>query len=290
MKTRVFGPLGMKATTFDFKRALASNHAAAHAPSIDDQPALATMGVNLSVVPMRPAGGAWSNVRDVLKYVAHGAGRGHVAGRQALHFRVGAARAPRAAGLDRQGLDLRHGARVDTTYDIPIVRHGGSMVGYKSDMIWLPDHGVGAVILTNSDSGRFLTDPFRRKLLEILFDGRPEADDEIVARARSMHERIAAERKLLTVPPDPAAAAQLAARYSSPALGGIQVSRAGDTTTFDFGEWKSPVASRKNPDGTTSFITIATGIDGLEFVVGEAAGKRSLVFRAAQNQYAFNES
>ena len=32
MRTRVFQPLGMPATTFDFARALAGNHAAAHAP------------------------------------------------------------------------------------------------------------------------------------------------------------------------------------------------------------------------------------------------------------------
>jgi hypothetical protein len=35
------------------------------------------------------------------------------------------------------------------------------------------------------------------------------------------------------------------------------------------GEWKGEVGSRRNPDGTTSFLTIAPGIlFGLEFVVG----------------------
>ena len=132
--------------------------------------------------------------------------------------------------------------------------------------------------------------PFRRKLLEVLFDGRPEADSEIATRAKAMRAQILAERKLLTVPPDAAAASKLAGKYSSDALGNIAVTRAGDTTTFDFGEWKSPVASRKNPDGTISFITTAPGINGLEFVVGEAEGKRTLVFRDAQHQYAFTES
>jgi hypothetical protein len=78
------------------------------------------------------------------------------------------------------------GLEVDTRYGIPVVHHGGSMVGYKSDMMWLPDHNVGAVILTNSDMGGALLDPFRRKLLEVLFDGRPEADAESrPARRRS---------------------------------------------------------------------------------------------------------
>ena len=35
------------------------------------------------------------------------------------------------------------------------------------------------------------------------------------------------------------------------------------TTTFDFGEFSSAVASRKN-DGTISFLTIDPGLDGFE--------------------------
>ena len=45
------------------------------------------------------------------------------------------------------------GLIVDRTYGVSVVSHGGSMIGYKSNMLWLPEHGVGAVILTNSDPG-----------------------------------------------------------------------------------------------------------------------------------------
>ena len=67
------------------------------------------------------------------------------------------------------------GLMVDTEYDIPVVHHGGDMIGYHSDMIWLPDQNVGAVILTNADPGWILRSQFRRRLLEVLFDGKPEA-------------------------------------------------------------------------------------------------------------------
>ena len=69
MASRVFGPLGMKATTFDFKRALAANRAWPHSPDVDGKPARAVMEINYAIIPVRPAGGAWSNVRDMLKYV-----------------------------------------------------------------------------------------------------------------------------------------------------------------------------------------------------------------------------
>ena len=162
------------------------------------------------------------------------------------------------------------------------------MVGYHSDMIWLPEQKVGAVILTNADPGWILRSLFRRKLLEVLFDGRPEADAQLEAGAKTFFAQLAAERRLLTVPADPGASARLAARYANPALGTITVSRAGGATIFHFGEWKSEVASRRNPDGTVSFLTTVPGMQGVEFVVGTGP-KRTLVTRDAQHEYVFEE-
>ena len=83
--------------------------------------------------------------------------------------------------------------------------------------------------------------------------------------------------------------AVLAKRYSSKELGDLAVLTQNRVTTFDLGEWKSTVASRKNDDGTTSFITIDPGTDGFEFVVGERAGKRILIIRDGQHEYVFSE-
>ena len=93
----------------------------------------------------------------------------------------------------------------------------------------------------------------------------------------------------MTVPADAAASAKLAARYRNASLGEIAVSRTGAATVFDFGEWKSEMATRSNPDGTVSFVTTAPGLVGFEFVVGTSGGKRSLVTRDAQHEYVFVE-
>jgi len=178
------------------------------------------------------------------------------------------------------------GLGVNRKYGIPVVHHGGDMIGFHSDMIWLPEHGVGAVVLTNADPGWILRTLFRRKLLEVLFDGKPEADADVASQARTYFAELAAERKLLTVPADPAEASKLAARYANPALGEIAVTKKGGAVNLDFGEWKSDMASRRNPDGTTSFVTIVPGFMGFEFVVG-GGEHPTLVTRDGQHEYVF---
>jgi hypothetical protein len=180
------------------------------------------------------------------------------------------------------------GLMVDTAYGVSVVHHGGDMVGFHSDMVWLPAQGVGAVVLTNGDPGWIVRDQFRRKLLEVLFDGRPEADAAAAAQAKTFYQYLASERKLITVPAAADQAGKLAPRYHSDALGDIAVSRDGNETVFDFGEWRSEMASRRNPDGSVSFITTAPGNSGFEFVVGDGAPRR-LIVRDAQHEYVFTE-
>src|SRR5262249_2064413 len=69
MQSQVFDPLGMSATTFETKRALGANHAMPHGYDVDGKTERASMGINEGIMPVRPAGAAWSNVNDMLRYV-----------------------------------------------------------------------------------------------------------------------------------------------------------------------------------------------------------------------------
>ncbi|PYX85952.1 MAG: serine hydrolase [Acidobacteria bacterium] len=288
MQSYVFDPLQMNATTFDFKRALSGNHASPHSPDVDGKSAKALTAINDAVIPLRPAGGAWSSVHDMLKYVSMELAEGRLpdgktyVSKEPLLER----RAPQVyIGKD---VSYGMGLEVDTTYGVPVVHHGGDLVGYHSDMMWLPQQNVGAVILTDGDPGWLLRNHIRRKLLEVLFDGRHEADAQLNADGKSFYASLAADRKLLTIPADKNEARKLAKHYANSSLGEIGVSTLGDSTIFDFGEWKSEVASRKNPDGTISFITIVPGASGFEFTVGSGS-KKTLTIRDAQHEYVFEE-
>jgi CubicO group peptidase (beta-lactamase class C family) len=191
----------------------------------------------------------------------------------------------------RMGEDTAYGMGlvIDTRYGIPVVSHGGSLFGYKSDMIFLPDHGVGAVVLANADTGGFLAGLLRRRLLEVLFDGRPEAIEQLKVGVAQRAANIAKNRERLAVPADAAEVGKLAAYYASPELGTLRVRAQDGATIFDFGNWRSAVASRRNDDGTTSFISIDPTISGFNFVVGARDGKRALIVREAQHEYVFVE-
>jgi CubicO group peptidase (beta-lactamase class C family) len=289
IRREVFDPLGMSATTFDMAQALKTNHASAHARDIDDRTMVASLDLDRTIDSARPAGGAWSNVHDMLRYVQMELSKGmlpdgsrYIAEQPLLQRRV-----PQVAlGNDA---DYGMGLMVDRKYGVSVVHHGGDLLGFHSDMIWLPDQNVGAVILTNADAGIYLRGPLQRRLLELLFDGRPEAALDAASAAERMHATALAERKRLTVPADSKTVAALAHRYRNAALGDIDVSQANGGTVFDFGGWRSDVASRRNDDGTVSMVTVSPGEDGIEFVIGAKAGKPILTLRDAQHEYVFDE-
>lgn len=287
MQSEVFGPLGMKSTTLDFSQAMSGNFALPHGSDVDGNTVPASMDLNYTVIPVGPAGAAWSTVNDLLRYVQMEITQGLLPG--------GGRYLDQAPLLERRaqqiaiGNDIGYGMglMVDSTWGIPVVQHGGDMIGFHSNMLWLPEHNIGAVILTNSDSGINMVYSFQRRLLEVLFDGKPEAVVDVDAAAKRFKERIVVERKRLDVPAATDAVAKLAGRYINDQLGEIRVIPRGKAAWFDFGTWESEVASRRNNDGTLSFVTISPGEDGFEFVVSDVDGRQGLTIRDAQHEYVF---
>lgn len=289
MQTLVLDPLGMTATTVDYAQALAGNHAAPHAKDIDGNTVIADMGLNYADLPSRPSGAAWSNVHDMLRYVqmelANGLlpnGKRYIAEQVLL-----ARREPQVTTGSDEYYGM--GLKIDRIWGVPMIHHGGTMVGFSSDMIWLPEHGVGAVILINADSGNALRTRFRRRLLEVLFDGKPTAANDVTAWAQQSKAAIAAKREQLITPAEHNATARLAAKYHNPALGDIVLRRERDRAVFDFGGWDSEMATRKDEDGTVTFVSISPGEQGFEFVVADQADTRRLILRDAQHEYVFAE-
>ena len=189
---KVWQPLGMSRTTLDFAEATQGNWARPHAVDIVGHPQLildAGQKLNFAFTRYGAAGGAWSTANDLARYVRfelNGGklddGRQYISAANLLRRRV--ANVP--VGEDRvYGM----GMQVDRDYGVDVVHHGGSLAGYKSDIVIIPDAGIGAVLLTNSDDGGAMLRPFMRRLLELLYDGKPEAAGDVSAAACASRPR-----------------------------------------------------------------------------------------------------
>ncbi|TFW28982.1 class A beta-lactamase-related serine hydrolase [Massilia horti] len=287
MQNRIFTPLGMNSSTFDMERALRSNHASAHATNLDGKIEVMPMYLNYNVLPHRPGGGVWTSAHDMSRYVMLEANQGKLPdGTQMVSAdALLARRAPQISEGENSNYGM--GLSLATEWGVPVLYHGGSLFGFKSNFYLLPDSGIGVVLLTNSDQGALLERPLLRRLLEIVYDGKPEAVETVrLVAERDAHERMMERRRNK---PALAAAAGLARRYRSPELGELTVHRQGKEVVFDFGEWKSPMGARKNEDGSLSFVTTAAGMEGFEFVAGGKSGQRTLLIRDGQHEYTFKE-
>lgn len=289
MQTLVFDPLGMRNTTFDYAKAQTGDYAAPHAFDIGHKVQKMGMGLNDTIHASRPAGAAWATVNDLLKYVQMEIDRGTLAdgsryiGEAALLQR----REPQISlGVDR---DYAMALMVDRSDGVQVIDHGGDMGGFHSNMMWWPEQKVGAVILTNSDEGVQMRGPLKRRLMELMFDGEPQAEATARANAKANREAFEAFVKLLQLPADAPTLAALAPRYHNDALGELVVTREDGKAWFDFGTFKTEVATMPQPDGSMAFMTIDPESIGFLFTRADADGVRKLVTRDGQHEYVFRE-
>jgi len=287
MQEQFFAPLGMTRTTFDFARAQRGNHASPHGDDFYGKTRIADMGLNYTIIPARPAGAVWTSPRDMSRWVLMELNKGKTPEGKVLISEPNWA--VRYAPQVMAGEDTSYGMGlfVNRQYGITIASHGGDMLGYHSNMIWLPEHNMGLTILTNADPGVQLRGPLLRKFLEIVFDGKPEADESI--RLAAANRKAASEkmRELLTLPIPADALGKLAPRYKNAQLGNITVTRKGGKVYVRTVNWGSELALRKNEDGTQSYLTIDPGLEGIEFVRDDKADKPTLILRDAQHEYRF---
>lgn len=290
MDEKIFAPLGMTATTFDFDRAMKTDWARPHGDMITGAPApilVEGMKLNYAFTRYAGAGGAWSTANDLIKYVRFELnegktddGRQYVSAKNLLQRRV-----PNVpVGEDRT---YGMGLQTDSDYGVDVVHHGGSLAGYKSDILLVPSANIGAVILTNAENGGALLRPFMRRLLELLYDGKPEAAGDVAAAGKRLKAEIAKEAERVAVTPDPAAVAALAPVYTNADLGTLKVTKVGTGVRFDFRSLGSPMGTRKNDDGTLSFIALDPTLLGFPLVVATEGGRKALIARDSQHEFKF---
>jgi CubicO group peptidase (beta-lactamase class C family) len=289
MQTRIFGPLGMRDTTFDNSAAEKGDWARPHGLDVDGRMVEIPNTFNHLIVPHRPAGGAWSSAADMARYAQLELSKGLTPdGKRIVSEANLLERRKHGVSIGENGW-YGMGLMERIVSGVTVVTHGGTLQGYHSSFFVLPDAGIGAVILTNADPGASMIAPFLRRLLEVVYDGEPEAAGDVASVAARIKAQAQARRAKLTVPGDPAVLAGLAANYRSQIDGKIAFSDRGGTKWMKAGFIEGPVATRKNADGTVSIVSAGGGAIGVDAVIGTKDGARTLTVRDSQHEYVYTE-
>lgn len=138
----LFTPLGMDRSTFGATRIAQEPNRAR-----GSWRRATAAGRRLPVrVPMVPSGGLYTSVDDALRFVRLQLRGGAPVISPPVYAELG--RLPGLVPHQTEGYGLC--VYVDTWDGVPVRHHGGSGFGFLSQLFWLPEHGVGGVVLSNS--------------------------------------------------------------------------------------------------------------------------------------------
>lgn len=289
MRRNIFEPIGMMSTTLDFAVAERADHATPHAAAIDGVTHALPLAVEHMVVPIRPAGGAWSSARDMARYVMTEMARGvSPAGKRVVsEASLLERRKPRIAMGDGEHYGL--GLVVGSYRDRPVLDHAGGTFGFRTLMFMLPEQGIAVVVLTNTTgAGGDFTDVVQRKVMEAFFEGADgSARSQLDVHVSARRERIAETLAGLTREPDPRWVRGLAGTYDNASLGTVQIRAGANGGTLDAGEWQSAIAQKQQADGTVKIVLVDPPLAGGEITVAGDAAHPTLSVEYERQTYVF---
>lgn len=236
MQARVFDPIGMTRTTFSFERVLADgNFAAPHGATAGGEYVPLPIEAERLLEPYAPAGGSWSTVNDLARYLVTQLNDGVSpdAKRVVSSANLLVTRAPNVEVMPGAHYGLGWG--IADYHGLEFVTHAGGTNGFSSDLTFLPEAGVGVIVLTNAQNANALTSAARSGALDLLF-GRPIKPREGLTRPAPKTANV-----------DRGAAAALAGHYTNKDLGEITIGAKDDKLFFAAGQFNSEM--RKLEDG-----------------------------------------
>lgn len=267
MQAKVFGPIGMTSTTLDHAAVARGAHAVPHALAIDGTTRAMPLAIERGVEPIAPAGGVWTTLRDMERYVATELGDGVTPEgvrvvsaanmRERLRVRV------RSSGTGGYGLGIGIGTYSGTRE----VAHDGGSMGFGTTMFTLPTEHIGIIIFTNVRNGGPREQlPFNaavtRRIIELQFaSAAPLAENKLAYYAKLR------QNKPRVTSPDHGWVAPLVGTYHDPALGDVVIRATTSGADLDAGEWHTAIDQEVEPDGTAKLVVLDPPFAGGAFVV-----------------------
>lgn len=289
MTSEVLRPLGMSSTALDLDVARKREHARPHGRTLtfDTQPI--PTEYERGVDSVMPAGGAWSTVRDISRWLLLELGNGKLDGKQVIsEANVLERRKPRVKISAKQSYGLA--LFIDESRGLTAIGHGGNTFGFSADATFFPEHNIAFIMLTNAQAANAYMAAVRRRLVELLFDATEEAEKGLAFGIKQQAESIKKQLTEITMTPEAAFVDPILGSWSNPRLGTIEFRREGTGVSLDVGEWTSTVGEHKDQSGVRRLILTGPPFAGLAFWPQTTEGKPTLLFETAQQKYVFERT
>jgi CubicO group peptidase (beta-lactamase class C family) len=194
MRELVFRPLGMNDTFLRQEDALRGEASQPHAMGVDGRAHNIPISMEMLVYSVAPAGAVWSTAPDLARYVLMELANGRLPGGEPL-ISEEALLERRRPGIkidDKNSYGL--GLIISNESGLRVIHHGGNTLGFSSDMYFLPDSGLGAVVLTNAYGAIEFLAAIRQKIRELVFGAEPCAA-KIVRQLSLLISRLISPRR-----------------------------------------------------------------------------------------------
>lgn len=257
VRSRLLNPLGMKATNFrvsDMEKS--PNYARPHARKERTKGPIQVIAP-LPVDALAAAGGINSSVRDLSAWLRFQLAEGRWEGKPLLKAEIlRQTHAPLAVvPISKEMRKVVQGVTVQQSYALgwqvadyrgrETITHGGSLDGYRSRVVLLPEEKIGIAILSNLDSTS-LPEALSNSLLDLQLQAPAwdwnakflEMRAELEVEKKKKEERLLKERKPDTKPALPLG--KYAGTYGEPAHGQMRITAEGGVLTVRWGKFTLP--------------------------------------------------
>jgi len=228
--------------------------------------------------PFAPAGAAWSNARDAAQYLITQLNKGVASNGARVVSAKNLIETWRPQVEIQPGIHYALGWIVTDYKGQRILTHSGGTSGFTSELTFMPDAGLGIVVLTNAESASLFAASVRSHIIELVF-GQP-AEPKYSLRLEESRKRFD-ETKASLRPFDLRTLAPYLGSYQNPSLGEVNLKDTGgrlileipgfptelrtvDNETYLF--WDPPLVGAfvrfsKDGDGRPRFILNAESLD-----------------------------
>ena len=285
MQELVFEPLGMGQTSVLHNDS--TDDASPHGFDMEGNPVPIDPALEQFAEAVAPAGSVWSTILDMANYVRCELKNGvNDAGDQVVSHKNLMTRRQPAIKIDEKS-SYGLGLFLTEHQGIEVIAHAGNTLGFTADMLFLPKHGVGMVILTNLRAANTFLSAVQQRLFDLLFGAASNADAIVATASASMEksrERI--RQRVKTRLPETDWIEKYIGEYRSKELGPARIFKREGGFSIEFESWSSELGAEEQSSTSRQIVpTCPPWQGGIRLQVSDDSN--DLILDGGQTKYKF---